>query len=111
MKKVVLASLLACAATALYLPSASAAQSDQPAQAAQPSPIAGAAAPCQMPDAEYKPYSDAMAQTTPQAKAAALEAYLAAFPKSACPDSRLDTMERLMLAYNQYDPVKTLDAA
>ncbi len=105
MKKVVLASLLACAATALGLPSASAAQT------AQPAPIAGAAAPCQMPDAEYKPYIDAMNQTTPQAKAAAIEAYLQAFPKSACPDSRVDTLERLMAAYNAFDPVKTLDAA
>lgn len=108
MKKVVLASLLACAATVLGLPSVSAAQA---APTAQPAPIAGAAAPCQMPDAEYKPYSDAMAQTTPQAKAAAIEAYLTAFPKSACPDAREDTLVTLMMQYYQYDPAKTIDAA
>jgi hypothetical protein len=64
-----------------------------------------------MPDAEYKPYSDAMAQTAPQAKAAAIESYLTAFPKSACPDARLDTLVTLMMQYYQFDPAKTIDAA
>jgi hypothetical protein len=64
-----------------------------------------------MPDAEYKPYTDAMAQTTPQTKAPAIEAYLAAFPKSACPDSREYTTEQLMLAYYLYDPAKAIAAA
>ena len=65
-----------------------------------------------MPDAEYKPYSDAMAQTTPQAKAAAIEAYLTAFPKSACPDVRPDTLIALMMAYvGAGDSAKAIDAA
>src|ERR1035438_2615377 len=112
MKKVVLASLLACVATALGLPSVpAAAQTDQPAQTAQPASLAAPAQPCQWDPAEAKPFSDALAQTTPQAKAAALEAYLQAFPKPSCPDARPDTLEQLMAAYNQFDAAKTLDAA
>jgi tetratricopeptide (TPR) repeat protein len=65
-----------------------------------------------MPDAELKPYTDALAQTTPQAKASALEAYLTAFPKSACPDSREYALEQLMLAYYSVPvPAKAIDAA
>jgi tetratricopeptide (TPR) repeat protein len=62
-----------------------------------------------MPDAEYKPYTDAMNQTTPQAKAAAIEAYLTAFPQTC---AKLDTLVILMQTYyaaNDYP--KTLDAA
>ena len=107
MKKVVLASLLACAAIAVGLPSTSAAQT------AAPSPVAGAAAaPCQMPDAEFKPYTDALAQTNPQAKAAAIEAYLAAFPTSACPDTKEFTLEQLAIAYFYANNIpKALDTA
>jgi hypothetical protein len=111
MKKVVLASLLACAVAALGLRSASAAAQDQPAQ---PNPVANpaAAAPCQMPDAEYTPYNDAITQTTPQAKAAAIEAYLTAFPKSGCPDTRENTLEQLMMAYvGANNTAKAIDAA
>jgi hypothetical protein len=65
-----------------------------------------------MPDAEFKPYNDAITQTTPQAKAAAIEAYLAAFPKSACPDSREYTLEQLTIAYaGTNDSAKTIAAA
>jgi hypothetical protein len=105
MKKVVLASLLACAATLSGLPSASA---QQPVNLGS----AAAAAPCALPDAEYAAYSNAMNQTDPKAKAAAIEAYLTAFPQSACPTSRPDTLVALMAAYvAASDPVKTLDAA
>jgi hypothetical protein len=102
MKKVVLASLLACAVIASGLPSSAAAQ-------AAPSPAAGA--PCQMADAEYTAYNSAITQTNPQAKAAAIEAYLTAYPKSSCPNARLDTLVTLMLTYYQFDPAKTVDAA
>src|ERR1035437_633345 len=111
MKKVVLASLLACAVIASNLPSTSYAQA-APAAAAQPTaaaqPAAAAACP-PMADTEYKPYTDAMSQTAPQAKAAAIEAYLAAFPQSCV---KLPTLETLMLTYYQLnDPTKTIDAA
>lgn len=105
MKKVVLASLLACAAVAPAFCSASAQQAVNLGSQAKPS------APCQMPDAEYKAYTDALAQTDPKAKAAAIEAYLQAFPKSACPDTRLDVMVILMATYSQFDAAKTLETA
>jgi hypothetical protein len=119
MKKVVLASLLACAVIASGLPSSAAAQAAPaqaaPAQAAPaqaaPAPAAGAGAPCQMADAEYTAYNSAITQTSPQAKAAAIEAYLTAYPKSSCPNARLDTLVTLMLTYYQFDPAKTVDAA
>jgi tetratricopeptide (TPR) repeat protein len=64
-----------------------------------------------MPDAEYKPYNDSVNNTTatPQAKAASIEAYLAAFPQSC---AKLDSLVMLMQTYyaaNDYP--KTLDAA
>lgn len=62
----------------------------------------------QMPAAEYKVYNDAISQTTPQTQAPALEAYLTAYPQSAV---KADTLQRLMLAYSQFDPAKTLDTA
>src|ERR1017187_9437551 len=105
MKKVVLASLLACAATLSGLPSASA---QQPVNLG----TAAAATPCALPDAEYTAYSNAMNTADPKAKAAAIEAYLTAFPQSACPTSRPDTLVTLMAAYvAASDPAKTLDAA
>ena len=110
MKKVVLASLLACAVIASNLPSTSYAQAAPAAQpaAAAAQPAAAAACP-PMADTEYKPYTDAMSQTAPQAKAAAIEAYLAAFPQSCV---KLPTLETLMLTYYQLnDPTKTIDAA
>jgi hypothetical protein len=63
----------------------------------------------QMSAAEYNAYNSAIAQTNPQAKAAALEAYLAAYPQSAVKGS---VLEQLMGAYSSIpDVAKTLDAA
>jgi hypothetical protein len=62
----------------------------------------------QMSPAEYNAYNSAITQTDPKAKAAALEAYLAAYPQSAV---KGPTLEQLMLAYSGFDPAKTLDAA
>jgi hypothetical protein len=63
----------------------------------------------QMSPAEYKAYNDAITQTAPQAKAAALEAYLTAYPQSAV---KADTLQLLMATYSAIpDPTKTLDAA
>ncbi len=100
MKKVVLATLLACAVTALGLPSAFA---QTPVQlGSQP------AGQIQMPDAEYTVYSNAMNQSNPQAKAAGIETYLASYPNSAV---KLDTLVTLMSTYSGFDAAKTLNAA
>jgi len=102
MKKVVLASLLACAAIASGLPSAYA---QEPVALGTPAPAA-----CPpMPDTEYKPYTDAMSQKTPQTMAPAIEAYLAAFPQSCV---KLPTLVTLMQTYyNVPDFPKAIDAA
>jgi len=100
MKKVVLASLLACAAIASGLPSASA---QQPVNlGSQPS------GQIQMPDAEFQVYNNAMTQTDPRAKAAALEAYLTQFPQSAVTAAVLETA---MALYSGFDTAKMQDAA
>ena len=99
MKKVVLASLLACAVLTLGLTTA---------YAQTPVQLGSQAAPVQMPDAEYTVYNNAMTQSNLQAKAAAIEAYLTAYPNSSV---KQDTLVTLMTAYSQFDPAKTLDAA
>ena len=99
MKKVVLAYFLACVAIASGLPSA---------YAQTAAPPAGASGQVQMSDAEYAAYNNAMTQATPQAKAAAIEAYLTAYPQSAV---KQDTLTTLMATYSQFDAAKTLDAA
>src|SRR5580765_8030505 len=61
----------------------------------------------QMSPAEYNAYNSAITQTDPKAKAAALEAYLTAYPQSAVKGA---TLEQLMGAYSQIpDAAKTLD--
>ena len=57
--------------------------------------------------AEYNEYTNAVGQSTPAAKAAAIEAFLTKYPNSIVKN---DMLEQLMLAY-QGDPVKMLDAA
>jgi hypothetical protein len=100
MKKVVLASLLACAAIASGLPSAFA---QQPVNlGTQPS------GQVQMPDAEYQVYNNAMTQTDPKAKAAAFEAYLTQFPQSSV---KVSVLETLVALYSTFDTAKMLDAA
>lgn len=97
MKKVVLASFLACAVLVSGLPSAF----------AQAAPAAAAPAACPpMPDAEYKAYTDAIG---PPAKPDAIEAYLTAFPQSCV---KLPVLLTLMSAYAAAnDTAKVLDAA
>jgi len=64
-----------------------------------------------MPDAEYKPYNDAITQATPQAKAAAIEAYLTAFPSRHVGQQEY-TLEQLTIAYaGTNDSAKTIAAA
>jgi hypothetical protein len=76
--------------------------------AAQAAPAQAAGGKVTMSDAEYAAYNNAMTQTTPQAKAAAIEAYLTAYPNSAV---KLDTLVTLMQTYVSFDPTKALDAA
>jgi hypothetical protein len=103
MKKVVLASLLACAAIASGLPSASA------QTAVSLGTGAPAANPCPpMPDAEYKVYTDA-SNAKGAAQAAAIEAYLTAYPQSCV---KLPTLIALMQTYYGLQNVpKTLSTA
>lgn len=95
MKKVVLAALLTCVVLSPGLSSACFAQAAAPGQV-------------QMSDAEYQAYNGAMTQTTPQAKAQAIEAYLTAYPQSAV---KLATLVTLTQTYSAFDPAKTVDAA
>jgi hypothetical protein len=105
MKKVVLASFLACAAIASGLPIAS-------AQDAATPPAAGSAAACaaavQMAAPEAAVYNNALTQATAQAKAAGLEQYLTQFPQSTVKET---TLEALMSLYSTFDGPKTQDAA
>src|SRR6202042_3710605 len=95
MKKVVLASLLAFVAIATGVPSRALAQAPAPA----PAPAAGGAPACPpMADAEYQAYTNAVNTAAPPAKAAALEVYLPAFPKSCV---KLPTMIALMQTSSQ----------
>ena len=91
MKKVVLASLLACAVLTLGLTTA---------YAQTPVQLGSQAAPVQMPDAEYTVYNNAMTQTNLQAKAAAIEDYLTKYPNSSV---KQDTLVTLMTAYSQFN--------
>jgi hypothetical protein len=101
MKKVVLASLLAVAGAA-YCWTPAIAQTPVSLGQQQSSQV-------QMSADEYAAYNNAVTQKDPAAKAAAYEAYLKAYPKSAV---KADALEQLMLAYNAAnEPDKTLDAA
>jgi hypothetical protein len=57
--------------------------------------------------AEYNEYTNAVGQSTPAAKAAAIEAFLTKYPNSV---AKTGLLEQLMLSY-QGDPTKMLDAA
>jgi hypothetical protein len=104
MKKVVVASLLAVAGIACV---ASTAVAQTPVNLGSNAQSANSGV--QMSPAEYNAYNSAIAQTTPQAKAAALEAYLTAYPQSSVKGA---VLEQLMGAYSAVpDATKTLDAA
>jgi len=63
----------------------------------------------QMSSDEYAAYNNAVTQTAPAATAAAFEAYLTAYPKSAV---KADALQQLMFAYSKVpDTAKTLGAA
>ena len=112
MKTIAIASLLAVATSTLCATPAVWAQTTaQPGQAAaQP---AGQAAPGQQitikDPAEYNDYSNAISQSSPAAKAAAIEAFLTKYPNSVV---KQDMLEQLMTAYQQANNLdKTVDAA
>lgn len=98
MRKAVVASLLAVASVA---PGARFGFSQAAAAPAQGTGV-------QMAQAEYNDYTAAENQTTPQAKAPALEAYLTKYPNSSV---KADVLQQLMVAYSSFDQTKTLDAA
>jgi hypothetical protein len=114
MKKVVLATLLACAVIASGV-SCALAQTAAPAAAPGAQAVnlgTQAAATCALPDAEYTAYNNAISQSNPAAKAAGIEKYLTDFPTSACPTIRVNTMVYLLATYVQVgDSGKILDAA
>ncbi|HEY0759999.1 MAG TPA: hypothetical protein VGD59_12165 [Acidisarcina sp.] len=98
MKKVVLASVLALATSALFSAPVAFSQ-DQPATTdltiKDP--------------AEYNSFQNAVGQQNPAQKSAALESFLSQYPNSVV---KSDVLEQLMIAYQQQQKVdKTLDAA
>src|SRR5580704_9983239 len=99
MKKVVFASLLAVATSALCLPPAARAQE----QASQSGQIT-------IKDpAEYNAFTSAIGQSTPAAKAAAIESFLQQYPNSVV---KADVLAQLVNAYQSTgDTAKTYDAA
>ena len=103
MNKVVVASLLALSAVALAPGSRVAFAQNQVnlGTGAQGGAI-------EMPAAEANAYNNAITQTTPQAKATALEANLTQYPQSVVKES---VLQQLMQAYSAFDPTKTLSAA
>lgn len=104
MKKVVIASVLAIASTgtlcsmpALALPLGSGAQSSSSGQITIKSP------------AEYNAYQNAMSQSSPAAKAAAIEQFLKQYPNSVV---KKDMLGQLVAAYQQAgDSAKEVEAA
>jgi hypothetical protein len=103
MKKVVVASLLAVASVAAVTRVAVAqTQVNLGANAQQ------AGGGVTLSPAEYNDYTAAIGQSSPQAAAPALEAYLTKYPQSQVKD---DVLQRLMIAYSSFDPTKALDAA
>jgi hypothetical protein len=99
MKKVVIASVLVLASSALYLPSAALAQ-DQGSQSSQ----------ITIKDpAEYNAYTSAIGQSAPAAKAAAIESFLQQYPNSVVKGEMLEQLVGAYQATN--DTAKTYDAA
>ncbi|HEY0795607.1 MAG TPA: hypothetical protein VGD64_07480 [Acidisarcina sp.] len=101
MKKVVLASVLAIAASSLFSVPATFAQ--DAAQGAQADQIT-------IKDpAEYNSYTNAIGQSSPAAKSAAIEAFLQQYPQTVV---KAEVLGQLIAAYQQQQQLdKTLDAA
>jgi hypothetical protein len=101
MKKVALASLLAIATSTLCATPFALAQAAAGGNSSQQITIKD--------PAEYNDYSNAISQSSPAAKASAIEAFLTKYPNSVVKDQML---EQLMAAYEATNNTdKTLDAA
>jgi hypothetical protein len=103
MKKALLGSVLALASSLCFAqqPTGSGQTSAQPGGQQQGITIAD--------PAEYNAYSNAISQSTPAAKAAAMEAFLSTYPQS---QAKADVLQRLLATYQQTgDMNKVLDAA
>ncbi len=108
MKKLVSASimLLSVCSAMIVVPAASAQAAS--GQAASGQPASCGAITIKEP-AEYNAYANATSQSTPQAKAQAIEAFLTQYPNSV---AKVDLLGQLMTAYSQANDVaKTLEAA
>jgi hypothetical protein len=107
MKKLVSASvmLLSVCSAMIVVPAAFAQGAD--GQAASGQPASCGAVTIKEP-AEYNAYANATSQSTPQAKAQAIEAFLTQYPNSV---AKVDLLGQLMSAYQTFDAAKTLDAA
>jgi hypothetical protein len=100
MKKVALASLLAIATSMLCA---------TPIALAQAAAAGGQSSITIKDPAEYNDYSNAISQSSPAAKSAAIEAYLTKYPNSVV---KVQMLEQLMAAYQgQNNMDKTVDAA
>lgn len=118
MKKLVSASIVlacACSSMVMCLPGYAQGPDGQsaPASAAQGQGAQGASGNCAAPTikdaAEYNAYTNATSQSTPAAKASAMEQFLQQYPNSV---AKNDVLLELMVAYQQAGSVeKTLDAA
>ena len=104
MKKLVTASVVllgVCTGATVCMPALAQANS------AAPQSKACAAVTIKSP-AEYNAYSNAISQSTPQAKAQAIEAFLKQYPNSVV---KVDLLEKLMLISEQISPAKGVSAA
>ncbi|HEY0784597.1 MAG TPA: hypothetical protein VGD62_01925 [Acidobacteriaceae bacterium] len=107
MKKVVAASLLALASSPLAVPPAAHGQAAT-GQAATGQGAAAGQITIKDP-AEYNAYTNAVGQSTPAAKAQAIEAFLTQYPNTVV---KVDMLEQLVAAYQAAnDTPKTYDAA
>jgi hypothetical protein len=108
MKKVVIASALAIAAAGTYCSLPALAQDQSATSGSQAS--GGQSGQITIKDpAEYNAYSNAISQSSPAAKAAAIEQFLQQYPNSVV---KKDMLEQLVAAYQaSNDPAKTFDAA
>lgn len=105
MKKLAVASLLAVSAIMTIAPGTIFNYGFGMAQDAAPA----ASGQIQMDPAEFAAYDNAANKlTTPQTQAPALEAYLVAYPKSVV---KADVLQRIMIAYSQFDHAKAIDSA
>ncbi|HTV14525.1 MAG TPA: hypothetical protein VME68_07405 [Acidobacteriaceae bacterium] len=107
MKKLVSASVMllgVCSAMIVFPPAFAQGADQASGQAGQGSTCS----PSIKDPAEYNAYTNATSQSSAQAKAQAIEAFLTQYPNSV---AKASVLQDLMSAYETYDAAKTLDAA